>query len=96
LIHRAAEELSIDLDKSWMVGDRYTDIVLAHNAGLNSAFVLSGYGRGEWEHQRQNWKYQPDIVSPNLLTVAEYLAGQSREFGLTESSRLGGEETRET
>jgi D-glycero-D-manno-heptose 1,7-bisphosphate phosphatase len=96
LIHRAAKDFSIDLDQSWMVGDRYSDIALAHNAGLKSAFVLSGYGRGEWELQREHWKYQPLIVSANLLTVAEYIVGKSREFGQTESGRLGGEQTRET
>jgi hypothetical protein len=34
-----------------------------------SAFVLSGYGRGEWEHQRQSWTEQPDMVAENLLQV---------------------------
>ena len=67
LIQRAARELDVDLDSSWMVGDRYSDIELAHNAGLKSAFVLSGYGRGEWEYQRSSWKLEPDMVCENLL-----------------------------
>ena len=67
LIKRAATDFEIDLAKSWMVGDRYSDIELAHNAGLRSAFVLSGYGRGEWEYQRGSWKLEPDLVSENLL-----------------------------
>lgn len=95
LINRAAKDLSIDLSRSWMVGDRYSDIALAHNSGLKSAFVLTGYGRGEWELRREHFKYQPHIVSANLLTVAEYIVGKSREFGQTESGRLGGELTRE-
>lgn len=69
LITRAANDFHIDLKKSWMVGDRYSDIELARNAGVNSAFVLSGYGRGEWEHQRDSWKEQPDMVAENLLEV---------------------------
>lgn len=67
LIRRAAEEFDIDLEKSWMIGDRYSDIVLAHNAGVRSAFVLTGYGRGEWQYQRGDWKHQPELVSENLL-----------------------------
>ena len=67
LIERAANDFEIDLASSWMVGDRYSDIELAHNAGLKSAFVLSGYGRGEWEYQRAAWQHQPDLVSENLL-----------------------------
>jgi D-glycero-D-manno-heptose 1,7-bisphosphate phosphatase len=70
LISRAAKDFDIDLEKSWMVGDRYSDVELARNAGLRSVFVLSGYGRGEWEHQRTNWTQQPDLVAENLLEAA--------------------------
>ena len=69
LITRAAGDFHVDLKNSWMVGDRYSDIQLARNAGVKSAFVLSGYGRGEWEHQRVSWKEQPDMVAENLLQV---------------------------
>jgi D-glycero-D-manno-heptose 1,7-bisphosphate phosphatase len=67
LIRRAAEELEIDLEQSWMVGDRYSDIELARNAGVSAAFVLSGYGRGEWEFQRVDWTTEPDLVAEDLL-----------------------------
>jgi D-glycero-D-manno-heptose 1,7-bisphosphate phosphatase len=71
LIHRASEELDIDLAQSWMIGDRYSDIELARNAGLHSAFVLSGYGRGEWEYQREVWQHQPDLVAEDLLAAVK-------------------------
>jgi D-glycero-D-manno-heptose 1,7-bisphosphate phosphatase len=67
LIQRAEAEFEIDLTQSWMIGDRYSDIELARNAGVHSAFVLSGYGRGEWEYQRAAWKHQPDLVAEDLL-----------------------------
>jgi D-glycero-D-manno-heptose 1,7-bisphosphate phosphatase len=67
LIQRAAEEFDIDLAQSWMIGDRYSDIELARNAGVRAAFVLSGYGRGEWEFQRPAWLTEPDIVAEDLL-----------------------------
>ena len=71
LIDRAAKDFEIDLSRSWMVGDRYGDVELARNAGLNSAFVLSGYGRGEWEYQRHAWKHEPDLVCENLLEAVQ-------------------------
>ncbi len=71
LIDRAAQEFEIDLGASWMVGDRYSDVELARNAGLQSAFVLSGYGIGEWEYQRASWKEQPDIVCETLLDAVK-------------------------
>jgi D-glycero-D-manno-heptose 1,7-bisphosphate phosphatase len=67
LIRRAAAEFEIDLERSWMIGDRYSDIELARKAGTRAAFVLSGYGRGEWEYQRAAWKHDPDLVAENLL-----------------------------
>lgn len=71
LITRAAEDQEIALEQSWMIGDRYGDIELARNAGVRSAFVLSGYGRGEWENQSSLWKHQPDLVAENLLEAVE-------------------------
>ena len=77
LITRAAAEFAIDLSESWMVGDRYSDIEVARNAGVHSAFVLSGYGRGEWENQRSTWKHQPDLVAENLLQAVEAIVRQT-------------------
>jgi D-glycero-D-manno-heptose 1,7-bisphosphate phosphatase len=71
LILRAATELDVDLSRSWMIGDRYSDVELARNAGVSSAFVHSGYGRGEWEHQRGEWKHEPDLVAENLLEAVQ-------------------------
>jgi D-glycero-D-manno-heptose 1,7-bisphosphate phosphatase len=79
LISRAARDFDIDLDASWMVGDRYSDIELARNAGVQSAFVLSGYGRGEWEHQRAAWKEQPDLVAENLLEAVRMIVSKEGE-----------------
>ena len=73
LIDRAAADFEIDLERSWMVGDRYGDLELAHNAGLHAAFVLSGYGRGEWEYQRGSWKIQPELVAEDLLDAVQQI-----------------------
>lgn len=71
LIQQAANDFEIDLAASWMAGDRYSDVELARNAGLRSAFVLSGYGRGEWEYQSQSWSHRPDLVCENLLEAVK-------------------------
>ena len=67
LIRRAATDLNIDLQQSWMIGDRYSDIERARNSGVCAALVLSGYGRGEWENQRSSWQHQPDLIAENLF-----------------------------
>lgn len=92
LITRAAGDLDINLNESWMVGDRYSDIELARNAGVRSAFVLSGYGRGEWEHQRKTWTHKPDLVAENLLEAVELITSQP-ENNMEKMSALSGEVT---
>lgn len=76
LISRAARDFEIDLNHSWMVGDRYSDVELARNAGLKSAFVLSGYGRGEWEHQRKCWTEKPDLLAENLFEAVQLIVSK--------------------
>jgi len=76
LIQQAARDFEIDLAASWMAGDRYSDVELARNAGLRSAFLLSGYGRGEWEYQSATWKHQPDMVCENLLEAVKSIVNQ--------------------
>ena len=71
LIQRAAADFEIDLERSWMVGDRYGDIELARNAGVHAAFVLSGYGRGEWEYQRGSWQIEPELIAEDLLAAVK-------------------------
>ena len=76
LINKAAEEFSINLAQSWMIGDRYSDIELARNAGVKSGFVLTGYGRGAWEHQHRNWEHQPDLIAENLLIAIQKITAE--------------------
>lgn len=73
LLSRAAQDYDIDLSESWMVGDRHSDVQLARNAGVKSMFVMSGYGRGEWEHQRESWDVQPDLLAENLLEAVKLI-----------------------
>ena len=80
LIDCATKDFKIDLPASWVIGDRYSDIELARNAGLHSAFVLSGYGRGEWEYQRGSWKHEPDLVSENLLEAVKIIVTAPRNL----------------
>lgn len=84
LIDRAAKDFEIDLTASWMAGDRYSDVELASNAGLHSAFVLSGYGRGEWEYQRESWKFRPNLVCENLLEAVKMIV--ATPYSINEAS----------
>lgn len=66
LLQRAAREHSLDLAASWVVGDRYADLAMAHTAGSRGMLVMTGYGRGEYESYRATWPRQPDALAENL------------------------------
>lgn len=46
MLLRAAEEHSLDLGRSWMVGDKAIDLVAGRAAGCRVALVRTGYGKG--------------------------------------------------
>ena len=49
MILRAADDLGLDLQNSWLVGDKTIDIEAARRAGLAGAMqVMTGYGAAEW------------------------------------------------
>lgn len=78
MLVRAAREHRLDLRGSWMVGDRYADLEMAHAVGCRSILVLSGYGRGEYEWNRRNWKRQPGYVVENLEEAVKMILKESR------------------
>ena len=73
LLERAAAEHGIDLARSFVVGDRYLDVALAHATGGRGIMLMSGFGRGEYEYHRHEWSRQPDHVAENLQAAAEII-----------------------
>lgn len=73
MLVRAAEEHGVDLARSYVVGDKYTDIRLAHAVGATGVLVLTGYGRGELEYERQTWPREPEHVAETLLDAVTWI-----------------------
>ncbi len=80
LLEQAAADLHLDLARSFMVGDRWSDLECGVRAGAAPVLVLTGYGQGELEHIGPQKKIQPAVIAGNLLEAAEKvirLLGQS-------------------
>jgi D-glycero-D-manno-heptose 1,7-bisphosphate phosphatase len=69
LVLRAAREHGIDLARSWVVGDQWRDVELAHRAGARSVLVRTGYGaslENAWPADIE----RPTLVADNLIAAA--------------------------
>jgi D-glycero-D-manno-heptose 1,7-bisphosphate phosphatase len=73
LLHRAVQDLDLDLGRAFMVGDRYNDLKTAANAGVPGILVLTGYGRGEQAYLGAAQKAQPAYVAEDLAAAVEWL-----------------------
>jgi D-glycero-D-manno-heptose 1,7-bisphosphate phosphatase len=85
MLYRAAKELDLDLSKSYAVGDRGSDISLGRNGGTKVVFVKTGYGLGEWEYSRDEWKHQPDHVAEDLLEAVRWILDDMRGRNILKS-----------
>ncbi len=73
MLERAAQEHNLAFDGSFMVSDRYADVQMGQSVGCHSILVLTGYGRGEYEWNREKWPRQPDSVAENLLVATDLI-----------------------
>ncbi|MDI7261750.1 MAG: D-glycero-beta-D-manno-heptose 1,7-bisphosphate 7-phosphatase [Thermodesulfobacteriota bacterium] len=73
LIEKAVEELDIDCSKSYMIGDRGADVEFGHRVGAKTVLLLTGYGKGEWEFNREQWKAKPDDVAQDLFEAVQWI-----------------------
>lgn len=68
----AAWDHDLDLGRSFMVGDKATDIDLARNAGVRGILVQTGYGEqvlaGTYQHHAQ-----PDYIARDLAAAVEWM-----------------------
>jgi D-glycero-D-manno-heptose 1,7-bisphosphate phosphatase len=73
MLTRAASEHGIDVARSFVVGDRYSDVLLARRAGARGIFVRTGYGEGEYLWNASKWTSQPDFVAADLSDAVNWI-----------------------
>jgi D-glycero-D-manno-heptose 1,7-bisphosphate phosphatase len=67
MIESALADLPIDLENSWMIGDKILDVELGLNAGIKPIMVLTGYG----EKHLPRLARPPFAVAENLLEAVK-------------------------
>ena len=78
-MEQAAQELSLDLEKSYVVGDRFKDVEVARNAGAKAILVFTGYGKGELKFLGPSSKVQADFVAEDLAEAVEWILSDMSE-----------------
>jgi D-glycero-D-manno-heptose 1,7-bisphosphate phosphatase len=72
----AAWEHDLDLSQSFMVGDKATDVDMAHNAGCTGILVQTGFGQdvlsGKYQHHTQ-----PDYIAADLPAAVDWICHHS-------------------
>jgi len=68
MIQRAAADLNIDLQQSWLIGDTTTDLQTARNAGVRWILVRTGYAGKDGKHPAK-----ADVVFDNLREAVNFL-----------------------
>ena len=64
MLKQACNDHDIDLAKSWLIGDKLTDVQTGENAGISTVLVLTGYGKESLK------KIKPDQLTAHDLLDA--------------------------
>ena len=78
LLERAAAELGLDLGRSYMVGDRWSDLRCGAAVGATTVLVLTGYGRGDAAYVGPGQTVPPDHVAEDLEAAARWILDRTR------------------
>jgi D-glycero-D-manno-heptose 1,7-bisphosphate phosphatase len=71
LLTRAALDFNLDLTRSFLVGDKVSDLEAGRQAGCQLVLVQTGYGTQVWAQWAE--PFQPHHVAHNLLGAAEWI-----------------------
>jgi histidinol phosphatase-like enzyme len=74
---RAAAELGLSLEGSYMVGDKAADVLFGLNIGAVPVLVLTGYGR-EALRDLEAGRGRPTHVAENLAAAADWIIGREK------------------
>lgn len=78
LIDQAREAFDIDMDRSYVVGDRHTDLEFASRSNLKGILVKTGYGLGETEYILPHIDIKPAYIAADLLDAVRWILDREK------------------
>ena len=73
LLEQASKDHGICLTASYVVGDKVTDIELAHRVGAKGILVLTGYGKDEHQKIKETPAKKPAFVARDLFDAVKWI-----------------------
>lgn len=81
MILQARQEYQLDLSQSWLVGDAFSDLMAAQNAGVNhKILVQTGRGNKQFAQHRLGLQKISFQRTKNLETAVRLIQAENQEF----------------
>lgn len=77
LLFQAAVDFGINLQESYLVGDKISDLEAGQNAGCKTVLCRTGFGKKTEEALDKN-KVYPDFIGNHLLEIARWISTDSK------------------
>ena len=72
MLKKGERDFSIDLSRSFVVGDRIVDVQVGKAVGALTVLVLTGYGMKAREECRAAL-VEPDLIAPSIVEAVEFI-----------------------
>lgn len=73
MFKKALQEFSFSIKDSYMIGDKYSDIVFGRKAGLTTILVRTGEGNNEFLQKRHEWEQKPHYIVNDLMSAVKLI-----------------------
>ena len=83
MLLQAAQDLNIDLTKSYLVGDRFNDMEAGKNVGAKGILVKTGFGQGLLQDDgpdKATPENKPDFIAADILGAVKWILSQVASF----------------
>jgi D-glycero-D-manno-heptose 1,7-bisphosphate phosphatase len=75
MLKKGEKEWGIDLQRSFVVGDRIADVQAGQAVGARTVLVLTGYGKASLEECRRE-HITPDFIAPSIVEAVQFIEGK--------------------
>ena len=73
LFKKAIKEHNIDVNKSFMLGDKILDIDAGQKIGVRTILIPEAHIREEFLSKKNEWEYSPDCVVNDFMAAVEWI-----------------------